>query len=73
MSADPRPAETAAYEHHLAEAAQAVAQMTGPSAHSAAVMAPFPGTSLTDRTDTGPAAMDLPSQDYSAASAHEQA
>lgn len=63
MSADYRPAETASRQHAQDEAALAVSQMTGPGGHSAAVMAPFPGISVTDRTDprvTGPSQMDLP-------------
>jgi hypothetical protein len=60
VSADPRPAETAAYEHRLAVEQLAVEQMTGPGGHAAAVMAPFPGISVTDRAGTGPVAVDLP-------------
>ena len=63
MSADQRPAETAAYQHAQDEAALAVSQMTGPGGHSAAVMAPFPGIAVTDRTDprvSGPVQVDLP-------------
>ncbi len=37
-----------------------VEQMTGAGGHSAAVMAPFPGVSVEDRTDARVTGMDLP-------------
>jgi hypothetical protein len=63
VSTDQRPAEGAARQHTEDEAALAVSQMTGEGGHTAAVMAPFPGVAVTDRTDprvTGPSQMDLP-------------
>jgi hypothetical protein len=64
VSADQRPAETAAHQHAQDEAALAVSQMTGSQdGHSVAVMAPYPGVSVTDRTDpgvTGPTHPGLP-------------
>lgn len=58
MSADQRPAETAARQHREAAAALAVHQMTTGDGHSAAVMAgPY---SVRDRTDTGLVQMNLP-------------
>lgn len=60
MSADQRPAETAARLHREAEAALAVSQMTGPGGHSAAVLAAFPGIAVTDRTDSRLTPVDVP-------------
>lgn len=60
MSADQRPAETAAREHAAAEAQLAMDQMRGPGGHAAAVMAPFPGIAVADRTDSRLTPADLP-------------
>lgn len=60
MTTDQRPAETAAHQHAQDEAALAVSQITGAGGHSAAVMAPFPGVSVTDRTDSRLAPVDVP-------------
>jgi hypothetical protein len=58
---DQRPMESAAHEHAQAEAALAVSQMTSSQdGHSMAVLAPYPGVSVTDRTDSRPAHPDVP-------------
>lgn len=62
MSADQRPAETAARQHREDAAAEVVAQL-GQDNHSKAVLAPFPGVSVTDRGDSRPEAMDVPAVD----------
>lgn len=60
MSADQRPAETAARQHAQDEAQLAMDQMRGPGGHSAAVLAAFPGIAVTDRTDSRVTPVDLP-------------
>jgi hypothetical protein len=52
MSTDPRPAESASYQHAQAEAAQTISQLQAPvSNHSKAMMAGPEGYSVADTCD----------------------